>query len=94
MYSTVPEHVKLVIGNKLDCDDRAVSKAEGAAFARAHGCLFLEASARSRVGVREAFDELIGRCAESPALLAASAPASGVRLEAGQARSASSLCGC
>ena len=95
MYSTVPECVKLVIANKLDREgERAVTRAEGVAFARTQGCLFLEASAKTRAGVQESFEELVGRCCESPALLAASAPGGGVRLEAGSGRSLAGSCGC
>lgn len=96
MYSTVPECVKLVVANKLDREaERAVTRAEGVAFARAHGCLFLEVSAKARTGVAEAFDELLGRCCESPALLAAGAPAGGgVRLDAKGSQSMAGSCGC
>ena len=62
MYSTVPDCVKLVIANKVDREsERAVTRAEGVAFARAHGCLFMEVSAKSRLGVQEAFAELVQR---------------------------------
>ena len=40
---------------------RVVTRAEGVGFARAHGCLFLEVSAKSRQGVQEAFAELVQR---------------------------------
>ena len=62
MYSTVPDCVKLVVANKLDTEsERQVTRAEGVAFARAHGCLFMEVSAKSRLGVQEAFAELVQR---------------------------------
>ena len=38
-----------------------MTRAEGVGFARAHGCLFLEVSAKSRQGVQEAFAELVQR---------------------------------
>ena len=71
MYSTVPDCVKLVVANKLDAEsERQVTRAEGVAFARAHGCLFMEVSAKSRLGVQEAFAELVQRvrltCACAP----------------------------
>lgn len=62
MYSTVPDCVTLVVANKVDREgERAVTRAEGVAFARAHGCLFMEVSAKSRLGVQEAFAELVQR---------------------------------
>jgi len=44
------------IGNKSDLEHRrAVSYAEGEAFAREHGLIFLEASAKTAHNVEEAF---------------------------------------
>ena len=95
MYASA-DHVKLVIGNKLDAagELRGVSRDEGAAFARAvpGGALFMEASARSRVGVQEAFDEMVRRVLETPAILAAQSQ-KGMSLEAGAWRASSRL-GC
>eukprot|EP01105_Mastigella_eilhardi_P022736 TRINITY_DN5649_c0_g1_i6.p1 TRINITY_DN5649_c0_g1~~TRINITY_DN5649_c0_g1_i6.p1 ORF type:complete len:228 (+),score=58.69 TRINITY_DN5649_c0_g1_i6:79-684(+) len=46
----------VLIGNKLDLDSqRAVSKSEGEAFAKEHGLLFLETSAKTNEHVEEAF---------------------------------------
>ena len=74
MYSTVPDCVKLVLANKVDREsERSVTRAEGVAFARAHGCLFLEVSAKSRLGVQEAFAELVQRVCHG-AVLAAPSP--------------------
>jgi Ras-related protein Rab-18 len=62
MYSTLPDCVKMVVANKVDrAAERVVTRAEGVGFARAHGCLFLEVSAKSRQGVQEAFAELVQR---------------------------------
>jgi Ras-related protein Rab-18 len=90
MYATLPDAVKLVIGNKLDREsERAVSRADGVAFARQHGALFLEVSAKSSVGVQEAFAELVQRVAESPALLSGTG---GGRLPAQATRGGSVCC--
>lgn len=68
--------VKLLAGNKVDlAEDRAVSTREGEAWARAHGCLFVEASAKSEDNVISCFEEVIARILETPALLAGTAPA-------------------
>jgi hypothetical protein len=40
-------------------DSRQVTREEGAAFAKRHGMLFIEVSAKTRVGVQQAFDELV-----------------------------------
>jgi Ras-related protein Rab-18 len=50
--------VKLLVGNKTDrIEDRAVATRDGEAWARAHGCLFLEASAKSEDNVASCFEE-------------------------------------
>ena len=69
--------VKMLTGNKVDlAEDRAVSTREGEAWARTHGCLFVEASAKSEDNVASCFEEVIARILETPALLAGTAPAS------------------
>ena len=60
MYGTIANSVKIVIGNKIDREDeRTVARKEGVAFAKEYGCLFLECSAKPKVRVAEAFDELV-----------------------------------
>eukprot|EP01024_Parvocaulis_polyphysoides_P038267 TRINITY_DN34304_c0_g2_i1.p1 TRINITY_DN34304_c0_g2~~TRINITY_DN34304_c0_g2_i1.p1 ORF type:complete len:222 (-),score=26.47 TRINITY_DN34304_c0_g2_i1:76-741(-) len=58
-YSTIQSAVRMVVGNKIDkAEEREVSKEEGRAFAKQHGCLFLETSAKSDLAVAQAFEEL------------------------------------
>ncbi len=46
----------VLIGNKRDCEDeRQVSEEEGQLFAREHGLLFMEASAKTALNVEAAF---------------------------------------
>lgn len=47
---------------------RQVPTAEGAAFAQRMGCLFVEASAKTAVGVTEAFSDVVERIIDTPAL--------------------------
>jgi len=55
--------VKLLVGNKSDMADRAVPSAEGEAWARSKGMLFLESSAKSGDAVRSVFEEVcVGSC--------------------------------
>ncbi|KAJ3338922.1 hypothetical protein HDU93_008901 [Gonapodya sp. JEL0774] len=75
-YTSSPNVVTLVVGNKLDranvysspsttssdeqdSSGRAVTRKEGEAYASKMGALFVEASARTRQGVREAFEEVV-----------------------------------
>lgn len=72
--------VKLLVGNKTDrIEDRAVATRDGEAWARAHGCLFLEASAKSEDNVASCFEEVIARILETPALLAGTGPSQAAR---------------
>ena len=94
MYSTVEDCVKIVIGNKVDkAEQRAVSREEGMAFARDNGCLFLECSAKTKVSVQEAFEELVRGVLETPSLLAETAAGDGrVRLKQYQAQKGACAC--
>ncbi|KAI2509918.1 GTPase [Fragilaria crotonensis] len=65
--------VKLLVGNKIDLD-RKVPREEAEAWARAHGMLFLEASAKTKLGIRQCFMELVQKILEDPELLATTAP--------------------
>lgn len=72
--------VKLLVGNKTDkVSDRAVSTKEGEAWARSKGMLFLESSATRQDEVNSVFEEVVQKILDNPALLAGTAPASGVR---------------
>jgi len=68
--------VKILVGNKVDKEySRQVPTAEGQAFATRMNSLFIEASAKTAVGVREAFDEVVGKILDSPELWAPVTPA-------------------
>lgn len=70
IYSTNDECVKLLIANKIDDGaNRTVSKKEGLAFARENNMLFIEASAKTQDGINQAFDEVIQKILDVPALL-------------------------
>jgi Ras-related protein Rab-18 len=71
-YSTNEDCIKMLIGNKVDLEEheRVVTKKEGIAFARQHGCLFLEASAKTSINVQRCFDELVQKILDTPSLTA------------------------
>ncbi|CAA2986436.1 ras-related protein RABC2a-like [Olea europaea var. sylvestris] len=70
LYSTNPDCVKILVGNKVDKDsERAVTVEEGMALAQKHKCLFLECSARTRENVQQLFKELTMKILETPSLL-------------------------
>ncbi|KAI2689432.1 hypothetical protein DTO039G3_5361 [Penicillium roqueforti] len=52
----MPPPVKVIAGNKCDLKDgRAVTSRDGLAYARKHGCGFMETSARETVNIEETF---------------------------------------
>eukprot|EP00979_Chaetoceros_neogracilis_P011824 scaffold2993_cov266-Chaetoceros_neogracile.AAC.5 len=67
--------VKLLVGNKIDLkDDRKVSREEAEAWARSQGMLFLEASAKTRTGIKQCFMEVVQKIVEDPELLINTVP--------------------
>ena len=93
MYATIDAAARMVVGNKTDRGDaaREVSADEGAAFARRHGCLFAETSAKAGRGVSAAFEEVMLKVLDTPALLEGGA--AGLRL-GGSARRTGALSSC
>ena len=58
--------VKLLVGNKIDKKPRAVSRREGESWARAKGMLFLESSAKTKVGIDEGGNGCVVRSNNCP----------------------------
>ncbi|CAO3597517.1 unnamed protein product [Absidia cylindrospora] len=68
-YCSSPHVVKMIIGNKVDKEStRVVEYKEGEELARRLQTLFLECSAKSNIGVEEAFEELVTKIIETPSL--------------------------
>ena len=65
--------VKLLVGNKIDLE-RRVPREEAEAWARRNGMLFLEASAKTRTGIRQCFMEVVQKILEDPDLLMHTVP--------------------
>lgn len=61
------------MGNKIDLD-RQVDRERADAWARSHGMLFLEASAKTRLGIRQVFMEVVQKILENPDALANAVP--------------------
>uniref|UniRef100_A0A915JGK9 Uncharacterized protein n=1 Tax=Romanomermis culicivorax TaxID=13658 RepID=A0A915JGK9_ROMCU len=67
-FATKADLVTMLVANKTDKIDRVVSKQEGLAFARKHSMLFIEASAKTAEGVKDAFEELVQKILDTPGL--------------------------
>lgn len=65
--------VQMLVGNKIDMD-RVVQRSEGEDFARQHGMLFMEASAKTQEGIAQIFQEAVNKILENPQLLVNTTP--------------------
>mmetsp|Transcript_35461 Transcript_35461/g.40404 ORF Transcript_35461/g.40404 Transcript_35461/m.40404 type:complete len:215 (+) Transcript_35461:228-872(+) len=65
--------VKLLVGNKIDLG-RQIPREQAEAWARSQGMLFLEASAKTKLGIRQCFMEVVQKILEDPELLATTVP--------------------
>ncbi|KAF9558155.1 hypothetical protein EC968_007226 [Mortierella alpina] len=92
-YCSSKEVVRMIVGNKVDKESsREVSKQEGQEFARKLQTLFVECSAKTKLGVQQAFDELVQQIIDTPSLWQKQAPAN-VRLQP-NAESSAEYSGC
>lgn len=51
--------VVMLVGNKIDCENKVVSSEMGQEYARSQGWGFIEVSAKTDVGIQAAFNGLI-----------------------------------
>jgi len=69
MYSSERQVVKMLVGNKIDAgDNRVVTRGEGEELGRSLGTMFIECSAKTKVGVQQAFEELLNKILDTPEL--------------------------
>ncbi|KXJ69840.1 hypothetical protein RP20_CCG025640 [Aedes albopictus] len=68
IYGTRNNMAKMIVGNKIDSTDRAISRDDGFRFAKKHRTMFIETSAKTNEGVRDAFEEVVRKIMETDGL--------------------------
>lgn len=77
IYGTKPNLIKMVVGNKIDRPNREIDRDEGIRFAKKHRTLFLETSAKTSEGVKDAFEEVVRKVLETSDLWDRRSPGAG-----------------
>ena len=88
------EVVKLLVGNKVD-QPRVVQRQVAEDWAKSRAMLFMEASAKTKEGIAQVFNEVVQKILENPTLLSNTRPAKpGNRNSIGSQPASSSKGGC
>ncbi|KAF4690342.1 Ras- protein Rab-18 [Perkinsus olseni] len=77
-YATNRNSVKMLVANKVD-EGGVVTRHEGEDFAIRHSMLFIESSAKLKVGVKEIFQQLVLKILDTPDLLENTTPLGATR---------------
>eukprot|EP01147_Barroeca_monosierra_P006270 gene6270-7446_t len=86
--------IKMLVANKID-EPRLVSTEKGRALAREKNMLFIECSAKTKVGVQQAFEELAQQILDTPELYEHSqASGNSIQVDRGQYANNDDSCAC
>lgn len=70
VYADLDDLILMVVGNKIDLEeDRRVSTEEGLELAKELSALFMESSAKTRIGIKAIFEELVRKILNSPSIM-------------------------
>ena len=70
LYATTQHAAKLLVGNKIDLKQREVSVEEATTFARKQAMMYIEASAKTRAGIQQSFEEVVQKILDTPQIMA------------------------
>ena len=66
VYADLEDLILMVVGNKIDLEqERQVSTEEGAQLAKELSALFMESSAKTKVGIKAIFEELVRKIVQN-----------------------------
>jgi len=68
MYTTNKDVIMMLVGSKIDKPNREISREEGIKFAKSKSMLFIECSAKTKLGIQQAFEELVQKILDTPSL--------------------------
>mmetsp|Transcript_165686 Transcript_165686/g.526811 ORF Transcript_165686/g.526811 Transcript_165686/m.526811 type:complete len:204 (-) Transcript_165686:121-732(-) len=92
-YSTVQDAIVMLVANKVDLPDQQVSRQDGEEFAFANSMMFIETSAKTRQGIKQAFEEVVFKILDTPSLLQSTQP-TGARQVTAQSQQQAPTAGC
>lgn len=94
IYGTKSNMAKMVVGNKIDQGERELSREDGFKFAKKHRMLFLETSAKTSEGVKEAFEEVVRKIIETDGLWEPRSHGNGINLNSDSGENNQATCSC
>merc|ERR1719346_615345 len=92
-YSTNQDAILMLVSNKVDLPDPQVTRQEGEEFAFANSMMFIETSAKTRQGIKQAFEEVVFKIMDTPSLLQSTQP-TGARQVDGKSQNQGDKEGC
>eukprot|EP00929_Paragymnodinium_shiwhaense_P112608 TRINITY_DN80865_c0_g1_i1.p1 TRINITY_DN80865_c0_g1~~TRINITY_DN80865_c0_g1_i1.p1 ORF type:complete len:208 (+),score=48.38 TRINITY_DN80865_c0_g1_i1:60-683(+) len=93
-YSTNTEAIQMLVANKVDLPEQQVSREEGEEFAFANSMMFIETSALTRQGIKQAFEEVCHKILDTPSLTANTHAAGARQITGAKAEGAKAEGGC
>merc|ERR1712232_1046996 len=81
-YSTNPDAILMLVSNKVDLPAQQVTRQEGEEFAFANSMMFIETSAKTRQGIKQAFEEVVFKILETPSLVQSTQSSGGRQVNA------------
>ena len=85
--------VKLLVGNKVDLP-KQMKKEDAEQWAMSQGMLFMQASAKTKEGIANVFEEIVQKILENPNLLANTRPTRSLRADLSQSSSRNAGASC